>query len=215
MAVDGARRLAVPHPAPPRAAELDRAGHRRSRRSRSARPSSPRRRCRSSVSASRATIMSWGNDISQAQRDLRTDPQTLIYPSIALSHHRAQLHPARRGRARRARPEGEGTPMSHDRQHGTTVHERRRRCSRSRTSRSASRPQNGSCPPCAASTSPSCPGETARDRGRVRLRQVDDRARRSSTCCRAPARSPAVRSSSRAGPHEAHRRARWRTSAAA
>jgi oligopeptide transport system permease protein len=31
------------------------------------------------------TTMSWGNDISQAQRDLRTNPQTLIYPSIALS----------------------------------------------------------------------------------------------------------------------------------
>jgi oligopeptide transport system permease protein len=29
--------------------------------------------------------MSWGNEISQAQRDLRTDPQTLIYPSIALT----------------------------------------------------------------------------------------------------------------------------------
>src|SRR3954454_17541879 len=31
------------------------------------------------------TVQSWGNDISQAQRDLRTNPQTLIYPSIALS----------------------------------------------------------------------------------------------------------------------------------
>lgn len=30
-------------------------------------------------------IMSWGNDINQAQSDLRTAPQTLIYPSIALS----------------------------------------------------------------------------------------------------------------------------------
>jgi oligopeptide transport system permease protein len=30
-------------------------------------------------------VMSWGNDISQAQRDLRTAPQVLIYPSIALS----------------------------------------------------------------------------------------------------------------------------------
>jgi len=30
-------------------------------------------------------FMSWGNDISQAQRDLRTDPQTLIIPSIALT----------------------------------------------------------------------------------------------------------------------------------
>ncbi|PJJ62249.1 ABC transporter permease [Compostimonas suwonensis] len=30
-------------------------------------------------------VMSWGNDISQAQGDLRTAPQTLIYPSIALS----------------------------------------------------------------------------------------------------------------------------------
>ncbi|WP_353827241.1 ABC transporter permease [Agromyces sp. SYSU T0242] len=29
--------------------------------------------------------MSWGNDISQAQVDLRTNPQTLILPSIALS----------------------------------------------------------------------------------------------------------------------------------
>lgn len=31
------------------------------------------------------STMSWGNDISQAQRDLRTAPQVLIYPSIALS----------------------------------------------------------------------------------------------------------------------------------
>ncbi|HEY8589011.1 MAG TPA: ABC transporter permease [Naasia sp.] len=30
-------------------------------------------------------FMSWGNDISQAQRDLRTNPQTLIFPSIALT----------------------------------------------------------------------------------------------------------------------------------
>jgi len=29
--------------------------------------------------------MSWGNDISAAQPDLRTNPMTLIYPSIALS----------------------------------------------------------------------------------------------------------------------------------
>jgi oligopeptide transport system permease protein len=32
-----------------------------------------------------SNIMSWGNDINQAQRDLRTNPVTLIYPSIALS----------------------------------------------------------------------------------------------------------------------------------
>lgn len=32
-----------------------------------------------------SSIMSWGNDISQAQRDLRTAPQTLILPSLALS----------------------------------------------------------------------------------------------------------------------------------
>ncbi|WP_382304948.1 ABC transporter permease [Herbiconiux sp. UC225_62] len=31
------------------------------------------------------STMSWGNDISQAQTDLRTAPQTLIYPSLALS----------------------------------------------------------------------------------------------------------------------------------
>jgi oligopeptide transport system permease protein len=31
------------------------------------------------------STMSWGNDISQAQTDLRTAPQTLILPSIALS----------------------------------------------------------------------------------------------------------------------------------
>ncbi len=31
------------------------------------------------------TTMSWGNDISAAQVDLRTAPQTLIYPSLALS----------------------------------------------------------------------------------------------------------------------------------
>jgi oligopeptide transport system permease protein len=29
--------------------------------------------------------MSWGNDISQAQVDLRTAPQVLIWPSLALS----------------------------------------------------------------------------------------------------------------------------------
>ncbi|MRX45427.1 ABC transporter permease [Agromyces kandeliae] len=32
-----------------------------------------------------SSTMSWGNDISQAQVDLRTNPQTLILPSIALS----------------------------------------------------------------------------------------------------------------------------------
>ena len=32
-----------------------------------------------------SSIMSWGNDINQAQNDLRIAPQTLIYPSIALS----------------------------------------------------------------------------------------------------------------------------------
>jgi oligopeptide transport system permease protein len=31
------------------------------------------------------SIMSWGNDISAAQNDLRNNPTTLIYPSIALS----------------------------------------------------------------------------------------------------------------------------------
>lgn len=31
------------------------------------------------------SVMSWGNDISQAQVDIRTSPQTLLYPSIALS----------------------------------------------------------------------------------------------------------------------------------
>lgn len=31
------------------------------------------------------TTMSWGNDISQAQTDLRTAPQVLIWPSVALS----------------------------------------------------------------------------------------------------------------------------------
>ena len=31
------------------------------------------------------SVMSWGNDINQAQNDLRSAPQTLIYPSIALS----------------------------------------------------------------------------------------------------------------------------------
>ncbi|MEJ3404699.1 ABC transporter permease [Rathayibacter sp. YIM 133350] len=31
------------------------------------------------------TTMSWGNDISQAQNDLRNNPMTLIYPSLALS----------------------------------------------------------------------------------------------------------------------------------
>ena len=30
-------------------------------------------------------VMSWGNDISQAQNDIRTAPQTLVYPSLALS----------------------------------------------------------------------------------------------------------------------------------
>ena len=32
-----------------------------------------------------SSTMSWGNDISQAQTDIRTAPQTLILPSIALS----------------------------------------------------------------------------------------------------------------------------------
>lgn len=32
-----------------------------------------------------ASTMSWGNDISQAQVDLRTNPMTLIWPSLALS----------------------------------------------------------------------------------------------------------------------------------
>jgi len=32
-----------------------------------------------------SSIMSWGNDIAQAQTTLRTAPQVLIYPSIALS----------------------------------------------------------------------------------------------------------------------------------
>jgi oligopeptide transport system permease protein len=32
-----------------------------------------------------SNVMSWGNDISQAQTDLRTAPQVLILPSIALS----------------------------------------------------------------------------------------------------------------------------------
>jgi len=31
------------------------------------------------------SVMSWGNDINQAQKDLRVAPQTLIYPSLALS----------------------------------------------------------------------------------------------------------------------------------
>ena len=31
------------------------------------------------------SVMSWGNDISAAQSSLRTNPMTLIYPSIALS----------------------------------------------------------------------------------------------------------------------------------
>ena len=31
------------------------------------------------------SVMSWGNDINQAQNDLRVAPQTLIYPSLALS----------------------------------------------------------------------------------------------------------------------------------
>jgi oligopeptide transport system permease protein len=32
-----------------------------------------------------SSIMSWGNDISAAQHDLRTDPMTLVWPSLALS----------------------------------------------------------------------------------------------------------------------------------
>lgn len=32
-----------------------------------------------------STFMSWGNDISQAQTDIRTNPMTLIWPSLALS----------------------------------------------------------------------------------------------------------------------------------
>jgi oligopeptide transport system permease protein len=30
-------------------------------------------------------IMSWGNDINSAQTSIRTNPQVLIYPAIALS----------------------------------------------------------------------------------------------------------------------------------
>jgi oligopeptide transport system permease protein len=32
-----------------------------------------------------SSTMTWGNDISQAQTDLRTSPMTLIWPSLALS----------------------------------------------------------------------------------------------------------------------------------
>jgi oligopeptide transport system permease protein len=32
-----------------------------------------------------STTMSWGNDISQAQVDLRTAPMILVWPSLALS----------------------------------------------------------------------------------------------------------------------------------
>ncbi len=32
-----------------------------------------------------SSFMSWGNDISQAQSDIRTNPMTLIWPSLALS----------------------------------------------------------------------------------------------------------------------------------
>jgi oligopeptide transport system permease protein len=32
-----------------------------------------------------SNVMSWGNDISQAQSSLRVAPQALIYPSIALT----------------------------------------------------------------------------------------------------------------------------------
>jgi len=32
-----------------------------------------------------SNIMSWGNDIGQARTSIRTSPQVLIYPSIALS----------------------------------------------------------------------------------------------------------------------------------
>lgn len=31
------------------------------------------------------TVMSWGNDISTAQTDIRTNPMTLLYPSLALT----------------------------------------------------------------------------------------------------------------------------------
>jgi oligopeptide transport system permease protein len=31
------------------------------------------------------TTMTWGNDIAQAQTDLRSAPQVLIWPSLALS----------------------------------------------------------------------------------------------------------------------------------
>ncbi|MBC7590974.1 MAG: ABC transporter permease, partial [Salinibacterium sp.] len=31
------------------------------------------------------SVMSWGNDISTAQRDLRNNPMTLVWPSIALT----------------------------------------------------------------------------------------------------------------------------------
>jgi oligopeptide transport system permease protein len=31
------------------------------------------------------SVMSWGNDIGQARSSVRTDPQVLLYPSVALS----------------------------------------------------------------------------------------------------------------------------------
>ena len=97
----------------PRAAELDRAGHRHHDDLRSRRRSSPRRRCRSSASACRRAIDVVGQRHRARRRPtLRTAPQALIYPSIALSVTVLRVHHARRGHPRRARPEGEGPPMT-------------------------------------------------------------------------------------------------------
>ena len=59
-----------------------------------------------------SSTMSWGNDISAAQTDLRTAPQVLILPVDRAVGHRAELHHARRGHPRCPRPEGEGPAMT-------------------------------------------------------------------------------------------------------
>ena len=103
---------AVPHPAARTSCRTRSRRCSSSRRSASRPRSSPRRRCRSSVSGSAATIMSWGNDISQAQTSLRVAPHGAHLAVDRAVRHGARVHHAGRAHPRRPRPEGEGSPMT-------------------------------------------------------------------------------------------------------
>ena len=71
-----------------------RAGHR---------SSSPRRRCRTSVSACRRPSVSWGGDINTGQSRLRSGSPILFYPATALATDGVGVHDDGRRAARRAR----------------------------------------------------------------------------------------------------------------